>query len=182
MARAGAMGAIVLTATVLAVGANSCGDSADAPATPADVLARGGSIAQVTIDAHAYDFEVTCYDAGAGSVIAVGTGVEVDSSTGAERSTRIFVQAFLGDSYVGLTISAPEDPADGEAAADDEVYEASLEDSFDLLLEDDVIRADNVQFVRNIDLTAGSGEPVGEGSLYVECGTYEQGVPPGLER
>ena len=177
------MGAILVTVTGLAVGLGSCDGGPDAPETPADVLERGGSIARVTIGADAYDFEVTCYDAGAGSVIAVGTGT-VASPDGSERSTRIFVQAFHGDPYIGITIEVPR--ADGGTAdgsgANEEVFEASLDDSFDLFLEDDVINAEDIKFVRNLDLTQGDGEPVGEGSVHVTCSDYEQGVPPGLER
>ena len=169
----------MLSAAAFAVGVGACNGSSDEPETPADVLARGGSIARVTIATRTYDFEVTCYDAGAGSVIAVGTGVDVDPVTGITRDTRVFVQAFLGDSYVGVTVASPEAAA---GAPGEEVYEAGLDDSFDLLLEDDVIASDDIQFVRNLDLTQGDGEPAGEGSLHVTCKKYEQGVPPGLER
>jgi hypothetical protein len=169
----------VLFAVAFAVGAGACGGSSDDPETPADVLARGGSIARVTIATRAFDFEVTCYDAGAGSVIAVGTGVDVDAATGTERETRIFVQAFLGDSYIGVTVASPDAQA---GAPGEEVYEAGLDDSFDLLLEDDMIASDDIHFVRNLDLTEGDGEPAGDGSLHVTCTRYEPGVPPGLER
>jgi hypothetical protein len=173
---------LVLVALTVAfvVGVDSCDGSADAPETPADVLERGGSIAQVTIAGHEYDFEVSCYDAGAGSVVAVGTGTEYDPASGSTRASRVFVQGFLGDPYIGVTLAAPEgaDPA----TARDDVYEAALDESFDLLLEDGVIAVDGIEFVRNLDLTSGAGESVGQGSLRVTCNDFEPGVPPQLER
>jgi hypothetical protein len=176
------MGGVVLTATALAVGIEACGGSGDRPETPADVLARGGSIARVTVAARVFDFEVTCYDVGAGSIIAVGTGTEVDTTEGVERATRLFVQAFLGDSYIGVTVETPRaDGADGDGA-EEEVFEAALDESFDLYLEDDVIAAEGIAFVRNLDLTRGEGEPAGEGSVRVTCGGYDSEVPAGLER
>ena len=88
----------------------------------------------------------------------------------------MFVQGFLGDPYIGVTL---ETPPNGEAgAAREEVFEAALDESFDLLLEDGVIAVDGIQFVHNLDLTSGTGEPVGEGSLRVTCNEFEQGVPP----
>jgi hypothetical protein len=175
--------AILVTAAGMGVALGSCDGPPDEPETPAEVLERGGSIARVTIGADIYDFEVSCYDVGAGSVIAVGTGTVVGTEgEDTDRATRLFVQAFLGDSYVGLTVELPatdDDPAD---AADEEVFEAALDDSIDLVLEDDVIVAADIDFVRNLDLTGGDGEAVGTGSLRVTCSEYEQGEPPGLAR
>jgi hypothetical protein len=175
--RSYAIGAIVLVAAGASVSIGACGGSSG-PDTPADVLARGGSIARVTIGARALDFVVTCHDAGAGSVIAVGTGTEVDDE-GHTRQTRLLVQAFLNDSYIGVTVGGD---GQNETAPAPEVYEASLANVFDLVLEDDVIAADGIEFVRNLDLAQGSGESLGQGSLRVTCGSYEQGVPAGLER
>src|SRR5690606_29267361 len=111
--RAALIGAIVLTAVGFAVFAGACGGSGREE-TPAEVLANGGSIARVTIGARTFDFVVDCYDVGAGSVVVVGDGTEPpggpDSADGPERDdappreTRILVQAFLADSYVGVTV------------------------------------------------------------------------------
>jgi hypothetical protein len=168
-----------MSAALLAVLVGACGGS-DEDTTPADVLADGGSVAQVTIDGVAYDFEVDCYDAGAGSVVVVGAGEEPEAAIAAdvegdgERSdTHILVQAYLDESYVGVTIE-PDHEGDPEV-----VYEASLDDELDLVLEGDVIAADDVTFVRNLDLATGTGARVGDGSLRVTCGRYEAGTPPG---
>jgi hypothetical protein len=170
----------VLVAASATLAVDACGgDSGDD--TPAEVLAKGGSIARVTVGAQVFDFVVTCHDAGAGSVLAVGTGTQVDGD-GRRHDTHLLVQAFLGDSYVGVTVDPIGDAAhDGDEAAPPEIYEASLADVFDLALEDDVIAADGIEFVRDLDLGAGQGEPAGSGSLRVTCGSY-QPVPPGLDR
>jgi hypothetical protein len=166
----------IVAASAVAAG---CGGS-DEAATPADVLADGGSVAQVTIDGVAYDFVVDCYDAGAGSVVVVGAGEEPDAAVaedvegdGERSETHILVQAYLGDSYLGVTV---EPDHEGEPEV---VYEASLDDELDLVLESDVIEADAITFVRNLDLATGDGATVGGGSLRVTCGGYEAGTPPG---
>jgi hypothetical protein len=174
------MALFALVATGAVLGLDACSGDDDAPETQADVLARGGSIATVTIAEATYDFEVTCYDAGAGSVIAVGTGTVPDPS-GEARESRVFVQASLGDPYIGVTVEQS-DPEDEDGAASEEVFEAAIDESFDLLLEDDVVAAGEIEFVRNMDLTTGEGEPAGVGSVRVTCGGYEQGGPPGIER
>lgn len=184
----------MLTSVVVAVSAGSCsGPSRET--TPADVLAEGGSIARVTIGPRTFDFVVDCYDVGAGSVVVVGDGTEppdgAAAADGSERDeapreTRILVQAFLADSYVGVTVVGDEAAADGanDATADraDELYEASLDNPLDLILEDDVIQAEGIQFVRDLDLASGGGTPAGDGSLHVTCGGYERGEPPGPQR
>src|SRR5262245_50098493 len=169
-------GLVVLTVGA-AVGLEACGGGSDDDETPAEVLERGGSIARVTIGDDGYDFEVTCYDAGAGSVVAVGTGTVVDPVSGEERGSRVLVQAFLGDPYVGVTLEQP--GADGEDAPA-EVFEAALDDSFDLLLENNIIQADGIEFVRGLDLDTGAAESAGTGSVRVTCNDFEQGMPTDL--
>ncbi|HEX7095436.1 MAG TPA: hypothetical protein VF183_06105 [Acidimicrobiales bacterium] len=174
--------ALVGTTIALIVFAGACGGGSSDAETPADVLADGGSIARVTIGARTFDFVVDCYDVGAGAVVVVGEGKEPrrHSPEGElpERDTRIFVQAFLRDSYVGVSVLEDED-----AGTPAELYEASLDGPLDLILEDDVIEADAISFVRGIDLEqGGGGEPAGDGTLRVTCGRYELGDPPGADR
>jgi hypothetical protein len=173
------MAGLVVATVGFAVGLESCDGGSDGPETPADVLERGGSIARVAIGADTYDFEVTCYDAGAGSVLAIGTGTVWDPAAQLERRSRVFVQAFLGDPYIGVTVELP---GDDEQVAHEEVFEAAIDESFDLLLEDDVIQADDIEFVRNLDLTNGVSESVGTGSVHVTCNDFSKEIPPDFVR
>jgi hypothetical protein len=173
------MAGLVLVTVAAAVGLEACGGGSDDDETPAEVLERGGSIARVTIGDDGYDFEVTCYDAGAGSVVAVGAGTVLDGASGAEIATRVLVQAFLGDPYVGVTLARP--VTDGSEASE-EVFEAALDESFDLLLEGNMIQADEIEFVHGLDLTTGASEPAGTGGVSVTCNDFEQGMPTDLVR
>lgn len=167
---------VVLPVLALAIALTGCGDDSSDAIVPAEVLAEGGSVANVTIGDVGYDFVVDCYDAGAGSVVVVGAGEEPVAALPTEgdepRDTHIFVQAFLGDSYIGVTVTEGDDEPEV-------VYEASLDDALDLVLEDDVIAADSFTFVRDLDLANGSSTPAGEGTLRVTCGRYEAGSAPG---
>lgn len=121
----------------------------------------------MAIDATVYDFRATCYDAGAGSVVAIGAGVE----PGTGKPTRALVQAFLADSYVGVTVG------DREV-----VYESSLDDVLTLVLREHVIDASNIHFVRDLDLGQGAARPAGDGDVHVDCRSYEPGVPADYTR
>ncbi|HEV8295980.1 MAG TPA: hypothetical protein VGQ20_01740 [Acidimicrobiales bacterium] len=114
-----------------------------------------------------YTLATTCYDAGAGSVVAIGTGTE----PGTARPMRALVQAFLTESYVGLTIG------DREL-----VYESSLDDVLQLNFDEHVILGEDIHFVRNLDLSSGRGEAAGDGSVRVDCIEYASGLPPGYTR
>jgi hypothetical protein len=177
---------------VLAAG---CGGS-DGDATPEEILADGGSLADVVVGDTTYEFEATCFDAGAGSIVVVGTGTDPRVEDGAD--THLLVKAFLGESYIGVTVGDAE--AVGETATtapgdDLEIYEAALDQTLDLLLEDDAIAADDIAFVRGLPLdrlpaddgagadgAGAAGESAGTGSLLVRCGSYEQGVPEEFDR
>jgi hypothetical protein len=155
---------ITLLATALLLAAcSSSPPSLDDHAAPA----AGRSTATVTVRDATYQLATTCYDAGAGSVVAVGTGTE----PGTDRPTHLLVQAFLTDSYVGLTIGAH-----------DLVYESTLDDALQLSLDAHLIVGTGIRFVRNLDLTSGRGEDAGEGAIRVECAEYAAGLPPGYAR
>lgn len=120
---------------------------------------------QINIDDLEFRFSMTCYAPGAGAVVAVGTGTE----PGTGREVRALVQAFLGDTYVGVVIG------------DDEVvFEPTLEESFELFIQDDVITGGAIRFVRTDNRSAQS-EPAGIGEVLVTCTSYLQGAPPGYD-
>jgi hypothetical protein len=135
--------------------------SLDARAPSTTIAAPNG---KVVIGDTTYEFVMTCYAPGTGAVVAVGNGTDPVSG----RATRALVQAFFGDPYVGVTIGNNET-----------VFEPSLDESIDLYYQQDVVRGGAIQFVKNLDLQARTGEPAGLGSVTVSCANYRPGLPPG---
>ena len=108
-----------------------------------------------------YQFVVTCHELGAGEVVVVGAGDDPVSGGVVE----LYLQAFLGDPYVGLRL------------ADGTLIEPSLESPLDLYLQDDVIRASAIRFVQDLDLQTGSATEVGFGELEIHCYEYSNELP-----
>ncbi len=107
-----------------------------------------------------YQFTVSCHELGAGEVVVVGSGEDPDSG----GTVELYLQAFLGDPYVGLRF------------ADGTFFEPSLEpDSpLDLYVQEDVIRASAIRFVRDLDLETGTATEVGFGELEIHCYEYSR--------
>ena len=149
---------------VLALSACSGGGakpSLDASASSTTVAEPNGTI---VIGTNTFVFVMTCYAPGTGALVAVGTGTDPVSG----HPTRALVQAFFNDPYVGVTVGDKES-----------VYEATLDEPIDLSFQDNVVTGTAIRFVRNLDLTARVGEPVGTGSVSVTCSSYSAGLPPG---
>ena len=108
-----------------------------------------------------YRFTVTCQELGAGEVVVVGSGEDPDSG----GTVELYLQAFLGDPYVGLRL------------ADGTLFEPSLESPLDLYVQDDVIRASAIRFVRDLDLETGTATEVGFGELEIHCDQYSREAP-----
>ena len=108
-----------------------------------------------------YQFAVTCQELGAGEVIVVGSGEDPGSGAAVE----LYLQAFLGDPYIGLRL------------ADGTLFEPSLESPLDLYLQDDVIRASAIRFVRDLDLDTGTATEVGFGEVEIHCYEYSNELP-----
>ena len=157
--------AAVGLAGLVALGAAACSDSGDA-ATLEQVTSTvpSGPNGSVVIGEVTYPFTMACYAPGAGAVVAVGSGIE----PGTGKSTRALVQAFFRDSYVGVTVG------DNEV-----VYEPSLDEPLELFYQDDTVRGSAIPFVKNLDLQARAGTPVGLGTVTVACAEYQSGLPPG---
>lgn len=110
-----------------------------------------------------YDLTVTCYAAGAGEVLAIGVG----TAPGTGEVVEAYVQAYIGEPYVGLRVGTGEDA----------LIESTLEGSLDLYLQENRIRASAIRFVRGLDLATGAGEPAGVGQIEIECRHYEDESP-----
>ena len=160
-----------LLAIAIAVAATSgCADTADGPlvveesvdeevvtttsAPPEPPRSEG----TVEIDGVHYRFAVTCEDRGAGEVRVVGVGDDPLSDGWA----KLYVQAFLSDPYVGLELE------------DGTLIEPSLDSPLDLYVQDDVIRASAIRFVRDLNLDTGEAVEVGFGEFEIHCYSYER--------
>ena len=108
-----------------------------------------------------YQFTVTCHELGAGEVVVVGAGDDPVSGGLVE----LYLQAFLGDPYIGLRL------------ADGTLIEPSLESPLDLYLQNDVIRASAIRFVQDLDLETGEATEVGFGEFEIHCNSYENELP-----
>ncbi len=153
----GVLSAVLVTAC--AGGASKPSLEASSPGSTSAALNGTVVIGDTT-----FEFAMTCYAPGAGSVVAVGKGTE----PGTGRSTRVLVQAFFGDPYVGVTVG------DNEI-----VYEPSLDEPIDLVYQDDVVRGGAIQFVKNLDLQSRLGDVAGLGAVTVTCNNYRSGLPAG---
>lgn len=161
-------------AAVAAVAAGSaCADTADGPlATENPVVTEAATTTSVApppprssgtveIGDTRYQFAVTCQDLGAGEVVVIGASDDPVSGGLVE----LYLQVFLGDPYVGLRL------------ADGTLIEPSLDSQLDLYLQDDVIRASAIRFVRDLNLETGEATEVGFGEFEIHCYSYERELP-----
>ncbi len=123
------------------------------------------SVGLVTVGEQSYSLGFDCYAAGAGEILAIGVAVDPITEVRAEA----YVQAFLGAPYLGIELTPP----GGEPV----LYEASLERPLEFALADDVLRADDVELVTDLDLEAHTATPAGTGSVVVECWEYFDELP-----
>jgi hypothetical protein len=134
--------------------------SPQSTASQAPTTSEGPPVPEGTVEIGdtRYEFTVTCEELGAGEVIVKGSGE--DPSSGG--TVELYVQAFLGDPYIGLRL------------ADGTLFEPSLESSLDLYVQEDVIRASAIRFVRDLDLETGTATEVGFGELEIHCYEYSR--------
>ncbi len=127
-----------------------------------------GSVGLLTVGDVQYSLGFDCYAPGAGEILAIGVGTDPLTDTRVEA----YVQAFLGAPYFGVEIEAVgEEPV---------LYEAALERILEFSFADDVLRADDVDLVTELDLDTLSGTPAGLGSVVVECREYLDELPAGF--
>lgn len=119
---------------------------------------------EVRVGEQVYAFSGTCYDVGAGDVVVVGAGTDA-----AGAAFDVLVQAFFGEPYLVV------------ALADGTRIEPALDAPLDLFFDADEIRGTGISFVTGLDTEAGTAEPLGEGSVSVECVAYVRGMPPGYD-
>ncbi len=109
--------------------------------------------------------EATCVAPGAGEVLVAAVGVLEPS----RRPVEVYFQAFLAEPYIAVEV--------GDSTGDTELLEASLDDRLEVFITDDRVAAGAIRFVRDLDLTTGTGEFVGFGSIDVVCAGYARRLP-----
>ena len=132
--------------------------------SPASVATRiPHSVGLVRVGPSAYDLVFTCVDGGAGEILAVGVGRDVNN-----KPVHAFVQAFVGEPYIGVEVGDP-----GEVVRFEPRLGVLLNFTFHL----DIVRFDNVDFVTDLNVETGEYTPAGIGSVVVECRSYETELP-----
>ncbi len=152
-------------------GCSSGGDADDTDRTEIEQETSSASVATtiphsvglVRVGPSAYDLVFTCVDGGAGEILAVGVGRDVNN-----KPVEAFVQAFVGEPYVGLKVGD-----EGEEV----LFEPRLGVLLDFTFGHDIVRFDNVDFVTDLNIDTGEYTPAGIGSVVVECWSYETDLP-----
>ena len=111
----------------------------------------------VQIGNQKFDMAFTCYETNLGETTAIGNGE--DNKTG--ENIEALIQAFEGKPYVGLLKNGST------------IFEASLNETLDLSVDDFEITAGAISWQKNLDLETGYSEVAGFGSLFVKCEKFE---------
>ncbi len=140
------------------------GAEADQETSPASVETTiPHSVGLVRIGPSAYDLVFTCVDGGAGEILAVGVGRDVNN-----KPVHAFVQAFVAEPYIGVEVGEQ-----GETVR----FEPRLGVLLDFTFDHDIVRFDDVDFVTDLNIETGEFTPAGIGSVVVECRSYEIELP-----
>ena len=164
-------------AVLLAAAASACAETSDGPLVveasvaetttttlPEAPTETPRSEGTVEIGETVYRFTVTCQERGAGEVVVIGAGDDPD----ADGLVKLYVQASLSDPYIGLELG------DGITRIEPSL---DLDSPLDLYVQDDVIRASAIRFVRDLQLETGEATDVGFGQLEIHCYSYENELP-----
>lgn len=111
----------------------------------------------IQIGSQKFEMVFTCYKTKLGEVAAIGNGE--DNKTG--ENIEALIQAFEGKPYVGLLKNGST------------IFEASLNETLDLSVDDFEITAGAISWQKNLDLETGYSEVAGFGSLFVKCEKFE---------
>lgn len=166
------LGALLATA-VAVVAISGCADTADGPLVSEEAVSEEvvttttappeppSSEGTAKVGDIQYEFAVTCHDRGAGEVVAIGAGDDPVSG----GLVQLFVKASLVEPYVGLTL------------ADGTKIDPSLDSSLDFYVQDDVIRASAIRFVKDLNPETFEATEVGFGEFEIHCYSYEREPP-----
>jgi hypothetical protein len=166
---------VLLAVAGATAAASACADTADGPLVSEEAVSEEvvttttvppeppRSEGTAKVGDVQYEFAVTCHDRGAGDLVVLGAGDDPVSGGLVE----LYLEASFVDPYIGLRL------------ADGTLIEPSLEPEspLDLYLQDDVIRASAIRFVRDLDLETGEATEVGFGEFEIHCYSYERESP-----
>ncbi|MCY4664513.1 MAG: hypothetical protein OXC00_07610 [Acidimicrobiaceae bacterium] len=154
--------------------ASACADTADGPLVVEEAVSESVETTTSTappepprsegtaeIGEIHYQFAVACHDRGAGDVVVIGAGDDPVSGGLVE----LYLEASFVDPYVGLRL------------ADGTLIEPSLDSPLDLYVQEDVIRASAIRFVKDLNLETGDATEVGFGEFEIHCYSYERESP-----
>ena len=150
-------------ATDEAVAASTPTESSEGTTSEPPTTSEGPPVSEGTVEIGGTEYQfagITCSDLGAGDVIVEWNWEGPDRAPG--EAVQLYIRAFLVDPYIGLRL------------ADGTLLEPSLEGPLDLYVQDDVIRASAIRFVRDLDLETGTATEVGFGELEIHCYEYSR--------
>ena len=133
---------------------------------PESTTTLPASVGIVEVAGTAYEIDAECYAPGAGELVAIGIAQPVDGPR-----VEVYLQAFVGQPYVGITV------IDDSATT---LYEPAVDRPLEVTVLDDVVRADDIALVTDLDLDTGEGVDAGTGTVVVECRSYAEELPPGF--
>lgn len=119
----------------------------------------------IRIGPAAYELVFSCVDRGAGEILAVGVGTDING-----KRVHAFVQAFVGEPYVGVEVGEGEEKV---------LFEPRLDVPLLFTFHQDILRFETVDFVTDLDVDNATFTPAGMGSLVVNCASFETSLPPG---
>jgi len=122
------------------------------------------SVALLTIDDRAFDLTADCFAPGAGELLVLAVGTDAEGG-----EVQVYAEAFLAGPYLAVRV-------------DGALLEPSIEVPFEFSIDGDVVRADDVALVRDLDLESGESTPAGVGTLVVECRAYLDELPDSFGR
>ncbi len=114
------------------------------------------------MDEATYEVSVTCYRPNPDVVLVTGGGFDPES----EEVVKVYIDVDDDSPYVGIYLN------NGET-----VIEASLSEPLDVFMQDGVIRAAAIRFVRDLDLETGLSTPAGFGEVEIICRGFEETLP-----
>ena len=150
----------VLAGAAALVAIAACSDKGS-PGVPVTTTAPDASPMTIVVGRDTYELQAICYDAGAGAVVAIGSGTK---PSGGE--IRGIVQAVVGSGYVALRLD------------ESTLLQPALDQRVEVRIDGTTLRAGGIAFVQDLDLVAGTSAAVAEGSAQVDCRSFRAGPPP----